>query len=68
MSLPLFASVSDGKLGKHFTYQILLASYFGGNYVAHENLTLPSQPLDDYLVACQPPKNPDLDHLGHFFP
>ena len=68
MSLSLFASVSDEKLANNFTYHILLASYFGGNSIAHENLTLPSQPSDDFLVACQPLKNPDLNHLGHFLP
>ena len=68
MSLSLFASISDEKLAKHFTYHILLASYFGGNSVAQENPTLPSHPSDDFLVSFQPLKNPDLDHLGHFFP
>ena len=68
MTLSLFASLSDEKLAKLFTYHILLASYFGGHSVAHENLTLPSQPLDDFLVDCQPLKNPDLDRLVHFLP
>ena len=68
MSLSLFASVSDEKITKHFTYKILLASYFGGHSVAHENPALPSEPSDDVLVSCQPLKKPDLDHLGHFFP
>ena len=36
--------------------------------VAHENPTLPSQPSDDFLVSCPPPKKPDLDHLGNFLP
>ena len=30
--------------------------------------SMESQPLDEFLVSFQPPKNPDLDHLGHFFP
>ena len=68
MSLSLFASVSDEKLEKHFTFHILLASYFGGHSVAHENHTLPSQPSNDFLVSCQPPENLDLDDLGYFFP
>ena len=68
MILSLFASVSNEKLAKYFTYHILLASYFGGNSVARENLTFPSQPSDEFLVAFQPLKKYDLDHLGHFFP
>ena len=64
----LFAFVSDEKPSKYFTYHFLLASYFGGNSVAHENITLPSQPLDDFPVANQTLKKHDLDHLGHFFP
>ena len=68
MSLSLFASVSDGKLTKHFTYHILLDSYFGGHSVAHENLKFLSQPSDDFPIAYQPLKKPDLDHLGHFLP
>ena len=67
MSLSLFASMSDGKLAKNFTYHILLDSYFEGNYVAHENITLLSQPLDEFPVAYQLPKRPDLDHLDHVF-
>ena len=68
ISLSLFAFVSDGKIAKYFTYHFLLASYFGGHSVAHENLTLPSWPSEDFLVSYQPPKKLDMDHLGHFFP
>ena len=42
MSLSLFTSVSDGELANYFTYHFLLASYFGGHSIAHENITLPS--------------------------
>ena len=68
MSLSLFSSMSYGKIAKHFTYHIPLDSYFGGHSVAHENIMLPSQPSDEFLVACQPLKNPNLDRFGHFLP
>ena len=68
MSLYLFASISDEYLANYFTYHFLLASYFGGHSVAHENLILLSQPSEEFLVSCQPPRKPDLGHLDHFFP
>ena len=36
--------------------------------VAHENITLLSQPSEEFDVACQPPRKPDLGHLDHFLP
>ena len=56
------------KTCKVFHISLPLSSYFVGHFVAHENLTLFSQPLEEVLVAYQPPKKPDLGHLDHFFP
>ena len=40
MSSSIIASIPYGYVANYFTYHFLLASYFGGHYVAPRNLTL----------------------------
>ena len=67
MSLSLFASLLDGYLANYFTYHFLLASYFGGNFVALGNYTLPIILHGNSPFPFQPPRKPNLSHLGHIF-
>ena len=68
MSLSLFASVSDEKLANYFTYHFLLASYFGGNFVAPRNLTFLISSHENFTLSFNLPEILAWVTLVIFFP